>query len=349
MIDEISGDFLQWLRGFYFVAEEGSVRQAAIAMGRDNSTISRQIQCLEKELKVTLFDRSSGKMMITPEGKILQEEAVALFEYVKRIKGEFTYQGLDYWGKISIAATNAIIYSILPPYIEDFRRLHPDVTFHCEGCTRERVFEKVESAEADFGITFFEAGHKTLMCHGLFEAGLILIAPKNNPYFTGKAFPTLKQIAEAPLILLAHRGLLSPLIEERFAKSRLRPNVVMTLNNFSNIKKYVAHGIGVAILSGHVISREDEQNFDIYSLDRYFPKRKYGILLKKKKYLSSMVKAFIRTINPGIDFFANLEPSEGSVLSLTKLLRRRVELNQVEETTVKSGRGKSAGPVTGAY
>lgn len=96
MIEEISGDFLQWLRGFYFVAEKGSVRQAAIAMGREQPTISRQIQCLEKELGVTLFDRSSGKMKITPEGKILQEEAVSLFEDVKRIKGEFTEQELEY-------------------------------------------------------------------------------------------------------------------------------------------------------------------------------------------------------------------------------------------------------------
>ena len=340
MIDEISGDLLQWLRGFYFVAEKGSVRQAAIAMGREKPTISRQIQCLEKELGVTLFDRSSGKMMITPEGKILQEEAVVLFEYVKQIKGEFKNEEINYRGKIFIATTPAIIYTILPPYVDHFQRLHPEVTFQFEGGTREMVYEKVESAEADFGIAFFETGHKTLVCHDLYEAGLIMIAPKNNPYFSGKALPTLKQIAEAPLILLAHRGLHEPLIEGRFAKDRLKPNVVMTHNNFVTIKKYVAHGMGVAILGGHAISQEDEQNFDIYSLDRYFPKRKYGILLKKKKYLSAMVKAFIRTIKPDIDFSANLEPSEAPVLSLTEFLRRRVGLNQAEVPTVKAGRGK---------
>jgi DNA-binding transcriptional LysR family regulator len=339
MIDEISGDFLQWLRGFCFVADEGSLRQAAIAMGRDNSTISRQIQCLENELRVTLFDRSSGKMMITPEGKILQEEAGVLFEYMKQIKGGFTDQELEYRGKISIAATNAIIYTLLPPYIEHFRKLHSEVTFQIEGCTRESVFEKVESAEADFGITFLETSHKTLVCHGLFESGLILITPKNNHYFPRKVPPSLKQIAEAPLILLAHRGVSSPFIEERFIKSRLKPNVVMTVNSFVNIKKFVAHGIGVAILNGHAISQEDEQNFDIYRLDRYFPKRKYGILLKKKKYISAMVRAFIRTIKPDIDFLTNMEPSEAPVSSLTELLRRRAELNQAEAPTVKSARG----------
>jgi DNA-binding transcriptional LysR family regulator len=309
MIDEISGDFLQWLRGFYFVAEKGSVRQAAISMGRERPTIHRQIQCLEKELGVTLFDRSSGKMMITPEGMILQEKALVLFEDVKQIKGELKNEKINYRGKISIAATHAIINTILLPYVSNFQRLYPEVTFQFEGDTRERVYEKVESVEADFGIAYFETGNKTLVCHDLYEAGMIMIAPKNNPYFSGKALPTLKQIADAPLILLAHQGLVLPLIEGRFAEYHLKPNVVMTHNNFLTIKNYVAHGMGVAILGEHAIFKEDEQNFDIYSLDQYFPKRKYGILMKKKKYLSAMVKAFIRTIKPGIDFSTKPESS----------------------------------------
>jgi LysR family cyn operon transcriptional activator len=301
MIEEISGDFLQWLRGFYFVAEKGSVRQAAIAMGREQPTISRQIQCLEKELGVTLFDRSSGKMRITPEGKVLQEEAVSLFEDIKRIKGEFRDQEQEYEGKIVIATTHVIIDTILPPYIDRFTKLYPRVTFHFEGAIREVVYEKVESAEADFGIAVCEAVPKTMTSYEMFEIGLVLIAPKHNPFFPGKS-PTLRQIAQAPLILFAHRGALEPLIEGRFAEERLRPNVVMTHNNFVSMKKYVAMGMGAAILGGHAISNDDEKIFDIFSLDHYFPKRIYRILLNKKKYLSPMVRSLLHTIKPDIEF-----------------------------------------------
>ena len=80
MIDEMPGDFLQWLRGFYYVAKQGSVTNAAGIMGRQQPTISRQIKCIEKELGVTLFDRSSGKMELTPEGKIVLEKAISIFE-----------------------------------------------------------------------------------------------------------------------------------------------------------------------------------------------------------------------------------------------------------------------------
>jgi DNA-binding transcriptional LysR family regulator len=133
---------VQWLRGFYFVAEKGGVRQAAVAMGREQPTITRQIKCLEKELGVTLFDRSSGKMRITPEGKILLEKAVSLFEDVKGIRNEFRKQELEYEGKIVIASTHAIIDSFLPRYVANFRKIHPRVNFHLEGGIREIGFEK---------------------------------------------------------------------------------------------------------------------------------------------------------------------------------------------------------------
>jgi len=301
MIDEIPGDLVQWLRGFYFVAERGGVRQAAIAMGREQPTISRQVKCLEKELGVTLFDRSSGKMRLTPEGKALLEKAVSLFEDVKEIRGDFKGQGLEYEGTIVIAATHAIIDSFLPRFVAQFRKIHPRVTFHLEGGIREMVFDAINSAEADFGIAYGESVPKTIASFPLFETEMMLIAPKNNTFFPGKS-PTLRQIAQVPLILFSHKGLLERLIENRFAEEQLTPHVVMTHNNHVSIKKYVALGMGAAILGGHAISKEDEKTIDTFSLDRYFPKRKCVLLLRKRKYISPMVKAFIRTMKPDIEF-----------------------------------------------
>jgi DNA-binding transcriptional LysR family regulator len=301
MIEEIPGDLLQWLRGFYFVAEKGSVTRATVLMGREQPTITRQIKCLEKELGVTLFDRSSGKMKLTPEGRVVFEKAISLFENVKEIRSEFRKEQLECRGKIVIAASHAIIDSFLPRYVLKFRSTHPHVTFHMEGGIVEMVFEKVESAEADLGIAYVESVPKTMVCYDLFETGLKLIAPKNNTFFPDKT-PTLRQIAQAPLILFSHAGSIQPFIERRFTKERLKPNVVMTHNNLVSVKKYVALGLGASLLNGYTLSKGDERTIDILPLDRYFQKRKYGLLLRKKKYLSPAVKAFIRTIKPDIQF-----------------------------------------------
>jgi len=279
MIEEIPGDLLQWLRGFYFVADKGSVTQATRVMGREQPTITRQIKCLEKELGVTLFDRSSGKMKLTPEGRVIFEKAVSLFEDVREIRSEFRKEQLEYQGKIVVAASHSIIDSFLLRYITRFRASHPRVSFHMEGGVFETVFEKVDSGEADFGIAFVDSVPGTMVYYDLFETGVKLIAPKNKRVFPGTS-PTLRQIAQVPLILFSRTGSIEPFIERRFAKERLKPNVVITHNNFVSVKKYVASGLGVALLSGYAVTEEDERIIDIFPMDRYFPKRKYGLLLR---------------------------------------------------------------------
>lgn len=341
MIDEISGDLLQWLRGFYFVVKEGGVRQAAIAMGRENSTISRQIRCLEKELGGTLFDRSSGKMVITPEGEQLLEEVVTLFEDVNRIKGGFKNEEIKHRGMIYIVASPPIISKILPPYIACFRAHYPEVTFKLEGTSREMICKKVESAEADFGIALSEVVHKTLVYVDLYESGLIILAPKNNRFFPGNKPPTLKQIAAAPLIVFSQSVFNGSRIKEQYARGMLTPNVVIINDNSIAIKEYVAQGIGVGIVSRHAISQEDEDKFDVFSLDPYFPKRRYGILLRNEKYLPARVKAFIRTIKPNCEFPANSKMSEKApALPLAEFLDSRLKLSHKDTPTPRSGKGR---------
>jgi DNA-binding transcriptional LysR family regulator len=301
MIEEIPGDLLQWLRGFYFVAERGGVTQAAVAMGREQPTVTRQIQCLERELGVALFDRSSGKMKLTPEGKKLLEEAISLFEDVKEIRNKFRKEELLSHGEIFIATSHAIIDSFLPRYILQFKSSYPHVKFHLTGGIFEDALEKVQAGEADFGIAFLDPTPKGILSYELFETGQKLITPKNHAFFPGRS-PTLKQIAQTPLIVFSRTGSVEPFIERTFSENQLKPNVIMTHNNFVSVKRYVALGLGAALLSGYAISQEDRETFGIFSLDRFFPKRKIGLLIKKRKYFSPAARAFIRTIKPEIQF-----------------------------------------------
>ncbi len=299
MIEQISGDFLQWVRGFYYVAERGGVTQAAAAMGREQPTITHQIKRLEKELGVTLFDRASGRMKLTPEGKVLLEKAISLFEIVREIKSEFRQQ--EFRGRIALSASHGIIDTFLPSYVARFREDYPLVDFHMMGSVYETVFERVESTEADFGVAYLDSVPETLDCHDLFDSGVVLIAGKNSDFFPGKT-PTLKQVADTPLILFSRTGAVEPFIERRFAEDNLRPRVVMTHNNPVSVKKYVTLGLGAALLSGFSISDDDRKSLRIFNLDRYFPRRRYGLVLRKRKYLAPYVKAFIRSIKPDIQF-----------------------------------------------
>ncbi len=299
MIPEIGGDFFQWLRGFFFVARTGSVTQAALEMGRNQPTISHHIKCLERKFRVILFDRSGGRMKLTSEGEVLLEYTLSVFETVKAMQAELVEGEIHPKGLIRIAATHAVVHNYLPFFITSFQNIYPKVRFFLEGGGVETILASVGSAEADFGVLNLQDTPKGFKYVPLFSTTLKLIAPKNNPFLLGKK-PTLETIARAPFIFFPQTSTIAPLIEESFASRGLDLNVVLVLNNFNSVKRYVALGIGVSILDDFTLYQEDNDTLDTFSLPPFFEVREYGLLFRKQKYLSPAVKAFLRTIKPDI-------------------------------------------------
>jgi DNA-binding transcriptional LysR family regulator len=301
MIGEIRGDFLQWLRGFYYVHKNQSVTQACIDMGRNQSTISHQIKCLENEFGITLFDRSGGKMVLTAEGKLFLDKAISVFEIIKSMQSELTSSSLENKGKIQIAASYSIIHYFLPDYIMRFRRRSPAVTFKLEGGGLEMIMERVESAEADFGIVSVRKVPEGLITHSLFETGMTLLACKNNPFFSGPD-PTLEQIADLPFISIPLQTTALDDIERVFRKNNLKLNPAVVLDNYASIKIYVKEGIGISILDSFTLTKNDHKQFDLYPMDRFFEPRKYLLIMRQNKYISPQARAFLTSIKPEIAF-----------------------------------------------
>jgi DNA-binding transcriptional LysR family regulator len=270
-------------------------------MGRNQPTISHQIKCLETEFGVSLFDRSSGKMELTPEGKALLDKSISLFETVREMKSEIQGEKLEQKGKIIIATTHAVVHFFLPRFVVEFRKTHPEVDFDIEGGGLEMILERIESAEADFGICNLSTTPQNMLYYDILETGLVLVAPKDNR-FSAKRSPTLKEIARAPFIFFPRTSTMTPIIEKRFAHENLKLKVVLILNNYESVKKYVAMGVGVSILDDYALTREDYDKLHIFPLDEFFDKRKYGLIVRRKKYLAPAAKAFIRSINSGIRF-----------------------------------------------
>jgi DNA-binding transcriptional LysR family regulator len=178
---------------------------------------------------------------------------------------------------------------------------HPNVKLDVVGGGLEMILDRVNSADVDFGIANLPNIPDTFRYHELFETRLKLIAPKKNPFFKGKRL-TLEMISKAPLISFPHSSTLRPFIEKRFSENELELNVVLVLNNYDSVKKYVALGLGVSILDDYALTENDKKDLQIYSLDRFFEKRSYGIIRRKRKYLSPPAKAFIRGIKPDLGF-----------------------------------------------
>lgn len=150
MIEELNGDFLQWLRGFYYVSQTGSIRRAAQMMNRNPSTISYQIRSLEEELNTVLFDRYKKSLRITPEGKKLFEWTVYTFETLRGLRSEVGTLSGKLQGTVTFSSNLPFAAQVVG-IISGFRERHPDVNIRIRRALTYEVVDDVESSKVDFG------------------------------------------------------------------------------------------------------------------------------------------------------------------------------------------------------
>lgn len=295
MIPEIGGDLIQWLRGFYYTAQMGSMSAAASKMGRNQPALSQQIKNLEETFEVTLFSHEKGRRELTPEGEKLLVKAVAIFEIIKGIKGEFQQAHEPLQGEIRIAATHAVLLYFLPEFIAGFSARNPKADLHLEGGDIELILRNIQTAQADIGIACLDDIPPNLEYQPLFSTRLIFIAPQHGP-LTIQSPPTLEQIADLPFISFPASSTIAAHLKQRFAIEGLRLNIVQELNNFELVKRYVNLGLGVSILDEFAIDKNDVANLTMHILEDFFPERFYGLISRKKMYQSPVLKAFVKEL-----------------------------------------------------
>ncbi len=295
MIEEFGGDFIQWLRGFYFVAKTGSVSRASEQMGRNQPAISHQIKCLESEFGVKLFDRSKGRMSLTTEGKVILEKTVGIFELIRQMQNEINRRLADLEGTINIATTHAVIQHYLPEHIAGFGEEHPKVSFNLIGGGNDVILSAVEQAEVDFGILNLDTVPAALEARQLFNTHLVLITAPNTRHIAA-AKPALADIAKAPLIAFPDTSTITHTVRRIFAQKGLGLKEYLVLNNFDIVKKYVELDTGVAILDDYTLTSEDRKHFRVHKLPGVFDERRYDLVMLKRKYLSPAALQFLGRI-----------------------------------------------------
>lgn len=308
MIEELNGDFLQWLRGFYFVAKTGSVRKAAELMNRNPSTISYQLHSLENELGVTLFDRHNKTMRITHDGKTLLEWAVTTFEALKNMLASVSGQGEPPHGPIQMAATLPIISLAVKPiaiFIKDFPNVKLSIHRKLAGDVRKDVAE----SEVDFGILPVIKRPVKDNLEVVARARPFLIYHPELP-FNIPAIPDLADLEKLPFIMFDSQFPQDDL--GNYAKMTgfggfFETNAVIRANNYHIILKLAAEKTGAAIMDelcflGSNFGGEFNDLKKI-ALDHILPNRLYGILTRKNKYISPQAQALIKILK---EYFLSL-------------------------------------------
>ncbi|MFO1352163.1 MAG: LysR family transcriptional regulator [Gammaproteobacteria bacterium] len=300
---------LQQLRGFCYAMQTSSISKAAERMRLSQPSVSLQIQALEKELGVILFERRGPRIQPTPEGHILYDIALPLVEGFDGLTETFSaLRGSLDQGEVNIAAGESTILYLLPNTVKRFAEHHPGIRVRFHNGPGLQGLRQLREDEADFAVGSFRGEPPDdISYQPIYSFAQELIAPADHPLARQQDIE-LADISPYKFILPPRHLNTFSMVEVAFQQLNLPLDVCLEAGGWEVIKEYVRMGIGISIVSG--ICLHPGEPFFRYSLQRYFPKRTYGVIMRRGKFLSPQAKRFIEFIDP--QFFARRSGAKGA-------------------------------------
>ncbi len=293
-------DRMKPLRAFCQTARLGSVSRAAEALYVSQPAITLQLQALERDLGVRLFERSGRRLTPTREGQLLYDLARPLVEGLDGLDGLFREKisGLD-GGELHVAAGSSTILYLLPKIVEAFRALHPDVRLILHNVTGASGLDLLRTDAVDLAVGSMLDVPGDLGYAPVYRFDPMLIMPREHP-LASKPELKLEDLSPYGLILPPKRLTTYRLVDLVFQKNRVPYTVALEVGGWEVIKQYVAMGMGISIVTSICLTEADRERLVARSLAKYFPARSYGVVMRKGKFLSPQARAFVDLIQPDL-------------------------------------------------
>lgn len=285
---------LKQMRAFCEVVRSGSVTLAAQKLFLSQPSVTLQIQALERELGVTVFERRGPVLKLTPDGETLYELAKPLVEGVDSLEENFAaLHGKLESGELNIGAGESTILYVLPEAVKRFVTAHPGIHTKMHNVTGRDGLKMLRADEVDLvvGSMLDVPDDITYQPVAFFDP--VLIVPLGHP-LAGKTEVTLEEISLYGLILPPRHLSTWNIVKYVFQQHHLNFTVTLEAGGWEVIKKYVELGMGISIVTD--ICLTGTEKLVRIPLKQYFPQRGYGLVLRKGRFLSPQARRFVEIL-----------------------------------------------------
>jgi DNA-binding transcriptional LysR family regulator len=308
------------LKTFYFVATESSFKRAAAKLFVTEGAISQQIKDLEARLGKRLFERTNRKVNLTPDGLNLYNLVAPFIDKVENIHDEFLQMSGTLKGSVRLVSFGAMLVNVLPKYLIEFGKEYPECEIFLFSAAGEDIESMVLSGTVDFGVGPTDDLPEGILGTELWRYKRYFIAPLNHPLAKKKRL-TFKEIAGVPIVAPNRTSKSGKRFIKALEQHNPKLKVTVEAGDWEVVMKYVEMGFGVSVLPEIMMQTTDKKRVHLRALDDVEAGTglsRYGILLKKGKYLSPAARELIKFLCPDFDFNALNERGSTSTLSNAK-------------------------------
>ena len=233
------------------VAKERSFRGAADSRFVSQPALSTQIQKLEEELGVLIFDRSQSPIrptkigvLIIEQAKVLQNEALRISEIVQAQK-----HGLR--GELSVGVIPTISPYLMPLFLKSFNQKYPQIDISISELTTHTCLKHLEHEEVDVAILATKEDEKRFIQERLYDEEFLLFAHKDNRLLKKKTI-AISDIEQRDIWLLEEGHCLSDQVittcNLRQDVSQLPGHLNFKIGNLESLRLLVQENFGYTLL-----------------------------------------------------------------------------------------------------
>jgi LysR family transcriptional regulator, cyn operon transcriptional activator len=240
---------LHQLRTFVAIADCGGVARAAVRLNLSQPAASRQIQVLEAELGVPLFDRIGRRVRLTSEGEDLLQRSRELVAAAQSLHERARALKAGQTGVIKIGATPPMIEGVLVGFLAGHRERHPGVEIHITEDGGTGLVARLE--RGDVQVAYVPAGNDRFNGRLLYPIHVIAVVPEGHALHRHRTLE-MSRLAGEPLLLL-RRGFGSrEWFDMACQAARLQPSILLESSAHNAVIGLAAAGYGIGILPSAV-------------------------------------------------------------------------------------------------
>ncbi len=295
---------LDQLRILKAIAAEGSFKRAADSLYVSQPAVSLQVQHLERQLDVPLFDRGGRRAQLTEAGQLLLsygDRILSLCQETCRAIDDL--QNLN-GGTLIIGASQTTGTYLMPQMIGLFRKKYPEVSVQLHVHSTRRTAWSVANGQVDLAIIGGEIPADlldSLEITPYAEDELALILPTSHPMAQVGILP-IEELYKLQFITLDSQSTIRKAIDRVLLDSGVDPRqlaIAMELNSIEAIKNAVQAGLGAAFLSITAIEKELQMGaLQQVRIDGVVIKRMLLQIRNPNRYRSKATEAFCNEVLP---------------------------------------------------
>lgn len=232
---------------FRTVAEAGSFSEAALRLHLSQPALSAAIRKLEDTLEMKLFDRTTRRIALTPEGQELLRLSARLIDEFEAVTGDLRDYLARRRGRVVVAALPSLAAVTLPPALARLKAMHPGIDVTLRDTLNDEIQELVQSGAADFGLTVAPLAGRGLAFRPLIVDRFVMVCPRDHE-LAARRQVSWTQVVRYPIVGMARTSSVRQHIDAACAQAGVELRNEYDVAHLATVGALVREGLGVAAL-----------------------------------------------------------------------------------------------------